>query len=435
MRQMSHFAGVLAIVSSCAVAEAAQAETPPAQAAAQDVQNDPTTSQRDTGDIVVTAQRREERLSDVPMSVTALDSSALERNVIVSTSDLTVAVPGLNWGRSTNFNQPTIRGVGSRNASSGDEPNVATFVDGVYLPDMSGTLFELSNIERIEVLKGPQGTLFGRNATGGAINLVTRGPTATFEGAASVTAGSFGYYKVGGYLSGPIIAGLAGFSLTAVRYDDSGYVDNIYTGEKQGRGGGTAVRARLTITPSSSTEVQLNGFYSRSHNNVLQSQYALDGNSQVRNSIPGGPTAGALNPTGIPANLLITSRPYTTATPYQPFGKTEQKFLDGHFSWDWGFATLSAQASIGSTTTNNLSWTDNSPLELSKTEYSSFNDFSNEELVLTSNGAGRLNWLLGVTGFQSDAQFNPLISTGRSTVTGARATATFKIIRRRPGGD
>ena len=92
-----------------------------------------TASNNDTGEpeIVVTAQRREERLSDVPISVTVLGGNTLQQNVIVSTNDLTVAVPGLNWGRSTNFSQPTIRGVGSRNASAGDEPNVATFVDGV----------------------------------------------------------------------------------------------------------------------------------------------------------------------------------------------------------------------------------------------------------------------------------------------------------------
>ncbi len=372
-------------------------------------------------EIVVTAQRREERLSDVPISVTAIGNDTLQQNVILSTNDLTVAVPGLQFGRSTNFSQPTIRGIGSRNASSGDEPNVATFVDGVYLPDMTGTFFELSNIERIEVLRGPQGTLFGRNATGGAINVVTRRPSANLEGSISATIGEFGYYRVGGYISGPIIGDILTASLTAVRYDDDGYIRNIYNGEMQGSSGGRAIRGRLRLEPVSNLSFELNGFYSKSNNNVLLSGYAINGNTQARNSIPGGPTAGALNPGNIPASQIIATQPFTTASFSRPFGETRQRFIDTHMSWDMGFATLSGTASWGDTQTNTLSWTDVSPLRLSQTEYSTFNNFSNQELVLTSNpdAFGRVDWLLGLTRFQSDARFDPLVSTGRNATTGA----------------
>lgn len=372
-------------------------------------------------EIVVTAQRREERLSDVPISVSVLGGDTLQQNVIVSTNDLTVAVPGLNWGRSTNFSQPTIRGVGSRNASAGDEPNVATFVDGVYLPDMTGTLFELSNIERIEVLRGPQGTLFGRNATGGAINVVTRRPTRELEGSIAATVGEFGYYRLGGYVSGPIAGDVITASLTAVHYDDDGYIENIFNGETQGSSGGTAFRARVRFEPVEDFSFEVNGFHSKSNNNVLISGYAINGNTQARNSIPGGPNAGALNPTGIPADQIIADEPFTTATFSTPFGRTRQRFIDMHMDWDIGFATLTGTASWGDTQTTTLSWTDVSPIRLSQTEYSTFNEFSNQELVLTSNPGqfGRFEWLLGLTRFQSDAQFNPLISTGRNATTGA----------------
>jgi iron complex outermembrane receptor protein len=398
------------------VPAAAQAQDPAAAAAPAAQASDP-----DDGEIVVTAQRREERLSDVPIAVTALDSDQLRRNVIVNTQDLTVAVPGLNWGRSTNFNQPTIRGIGSRNASSGDEPNVASFLDGVYLPDMTGTLFELSNIERIEVLRGPQTTLFGRNATGGAINLITRSPGWEYRGGISASYGEFDYYKVGGYISGPIIDDVLAASLTTVRYADDGYIRNIYTGDTQGQSGGKAVRARILLQATPELSFQLNGLWSRSYNNVLQSQYALDGNSQARNSIPGGPTAGALNPTGIPANILIADQPFTTATPRMPTARTTQKIGDLRATWDLGFATLSGLAAFGSTTTNNENWTDNSPIALSNVRYNSLNDFRYQEILLTSNGGGnaRFNWLLGFNGFQSDASFDPLVSIGRSTTTGA----------------
>jgi len=422
MDQASRVAIAFTLLSGLLAAGPAFAQTtesPAAQGAGQTDPAAPAANARDLDDgqaIVVTAQRREERLSDVPISVTALGGDTLRQNVIVSTADLTVAVPGLNWGRSTNFSQPTIRGIGSRNASSGDEPNVATFVDGVYLPDMTGTLFELSNIERIEVLRGPQGTLFGRNATGGAINVVTRAPTDDFRVGAAATVGEFGYYRFSGYVSGPIVEDLLGVSLSAVTYDD-----DIYNGETQGSSGGTAVRGRIRLEPTSTLGLELNGFYSKSNNNVLISGYAINGNTQARNSIPGGPNAGALNPGGIPADQIIADEPFTTATFSRPFGETRQRFIDTHVDWDIGFATLTGTASWGDTQTDTLSWTDVSPLRLSQTEYNTFNDFSNQELVLTSNPNqfGRFNWLLGLTRFQSDAQFNPLVSTGRNATTGA----------------
>ena len=403
-------------------ANAQDAATAEAQPDTTQTTTAPNTADEDEGNnVTVTAQRREERLSNVPISVSVINTDTLRQNVIVSTADLTVAVPGLNWGRSTNFSQVTIRGIGSRNASSGDEPNVATFVDGVYLPDMTGTLFELSNIERIEVLRGPQGTLFGRNATGGAINLVTRAPSQELRGSVAATIGEFGYYRIGGYVSAPIVHDLLSVSVSAVKYDDDGYITNVYNGETQGSSGGTAIRGRIRLDPTPRLRLELNGFYSKSNNNVLISGYALNGNTQARNSIPGGPNAAVLNPTGIPAGQIIADRPFTTATYSTPFGETRQRFVDTHLSWDIGFATLTGTASWGDTETDTLSWTDVSPIRLSQTEYSTFNDFSNQELVLTSNPDrfGPVTWLLGLTRFQSDAEFDPLVSTGRNATTGA----------------
>src|SRR5690606_2264642 len=109
--------------------------------------------------------RRVEYLTEVPMSVPALSGAQLEAAGLNFTQDLTQVTPGLVLARSSSYFQPTIRGVGKRNITPGDEPNVATYIDGVYQPEQSATLMELANIERIEELKGPQGTLFGRNAT------------------------------------------------------------------------------------------------------------------------------------------------------------------------------------------------------------------------------------------------------------------------------
>ena len=405
-----------------ALAGDSAADVQPDTLASSDVRNDGGAD----AEIVVTAQRREERLSDVPIAVTALGNDQLQQNVIVSTQDLTLAVPGLQWARSTNFNQPTIRGIGSRNASSGDEPNVASFLDGVYLPDMTGTLFELSNIERVEVLRGPQSTLFGRNATGGAVNLVTRAPSWRLRGNISASYGEFDYYKIGGYVSGPLVDDVLAVSITAVHYGDDGYIRNIFTGRTQGDSGGTAIRGRLLLQATPELGFQLNGLYSRSRNTVLQSQYALGGNTQARTSIPGGPTAPILNPGNIPANQIIADQPFTTATPDDPTARTTQKIGDFRAIWDFDFATLTGLVAFGSTTTRNENWTDNSPIALSNVQYNSLNDFRYQELLLTSNSGSnaRFSWLLGLNGFQSDAAFDPLLSTGRSATTGAPLPTT-----------
>ncbi|HEY3696227.1 TonB-dependent receptor [Phenylobacterium sp.] len=364
-------------------------------------------------EVVVTAQRRSQNLQDVPISVTALEGADLAAKGVVSTQDLTLAVPGLLWARSTNFNQPTIRGVGSRNASPGDEPNVAVFFDGVYQPDQFGTLFELSNIERIEVLKGPQGTLFGRNATGGAINVITAAPSFTPKGSFSATYGRFDYRKGSAYLSGPIIADKLAASVSAMAFADDGYIHNIYLNTTQGKYTGRAVRGKLLFTPTDDLKLQLNGLYTRSFNNVLTSPYVLNGNTQARSSA----TSNFLNPTHVPLSQIVADQPYTTATGIVPIGKVSLKMLDAHMDWDLGWAALSALASVGSTNGQNLSLSEGSPLLLSQTYYYNKTNDTTQELVLTS-GPGALTWLVGAQGFQARAAFSPIISTSRSATTG-----------------
>ncbi|MDB5451630.1 MAG: TonB-dependent receptor, partial [Caulobacteraceae bacterium] len=109
-------------------------------------------------ELIVTAERRESNVQDVPATVSAFSSEMLERANITDTRDLTRITPGLNVAQSSFVTQPTIRGVGSRSTAPGDESNVAVYIDGVYQTDMYALSLDLDNIERVEVLKGPQGT-------------------------------------------------------------------------------------------------------------------------------------------------------------------------------------------------------------------------------------------------------------------------------------
>ena len=129
-------------------------------------------------EIVVTAQRREESAQDVPISITAITADGLADAGITSTRDLGLVTPGLRYDTHGAYVTPAIRGV-TTTLSANNEANVATYIDGVYQPALLAAIFDLPDVRQVEVLKGPQGTLFGRNATGGAILLKTLAPDLT----------------------------------------------------------------------------------------------------------------------------------------------------------------------------------------------------------------------------------------------------------------
>ena len=128
-------------------------------------------------EILVMAQRREARYVDVPASVSVVSGEQLESAGISGTRDLQLLTPGLNISQQGTFVQPTIRGIGTSVTGTGADPNVAVYVDGVYMASQGAALFDFSDVSQIEVLKGPQGTLYGRNATGGAIVVATKVPS------------------------------------------------------------------------------------------------------------------------------------------------------------------------------------------------------------------------------------------------------------------
>ncbi|WEK02293.1 MAG: TonB-dependent receptor [Candidatus Sphingomonas phytovorans] len=160
-------------------------------------------------DIVVTAQRRAERLQDVPIAVTAITSSALETRGVTTSSDLAQTVSGLSITNNSGYVQPRLRGVGNNVIGLGYEGGVATYIDGVYIGSAPASLLSLSNIERVEVLKGPQGTLFGRNATGGLIQVVTREPSRQSGGQVSLGYGNYGTISADAYVTGGVTDSLA----------------------------------------------------------------------------------------------------------------------------------------------------------------------------------------------------------------------------------
>ncbi len=178
-------------------------------------------------EVVVTAERREMQLQDTPLSIIALSGATLEAKGIDNVSDLMLTTPNLaiQGGRFSGNATPTysIRGVAGGGGAAG-ERGVAMYVDGVFMPRTVGSLMKIYDIDRIEVLRGPQGTLFGRNSTGGAIRIFTKQPSHEFDAYIKATAGNFGHYDVTGMINIPVGDKLA-FRAQGGYLKENGYVE------------------------------------------------------------------------------------------------------------------------------------------------------------------------------------------------------------------
>ncbi len=240
---------------------------------------DATTAEEGSDEIVVTARRREERLQDVPIAVTAVGGDQLEREHINSVREAAVLVPGLNIssdavGRAF----MSIRGVGTTLIDT-VQPGVGIFIDGIYQPNTSYLNNPVLDVERIEVLKGPQGTLFGNNTLGGAINVITRAPTDDFSGRfAADYASPDNYQTFSGSISGPIIEGSLRGRLAASYHTQDGFSTNTIAGGDARPLESTAVNGTLVWDAPDNAQLTLNTYY----NEVTGSQTAY--------SSPSGPT-------------------------------------------------------------------------------------------------------------------------------------------------
>ena len=211
--------------------------------------------------VTTTARKREESLQDVPIAVSIITGAYLEQSRIDDVSDLLAQIPGIGFGQPMkSFTPLGIRGGSSQDDYPGADPNVAVFIDEVYLGTTTMLEFDLMDLERVEVLRGPQGTLFGRNTNGGILHFVTRDPDEEFRARASVTVGNHERLEVSGLVSGQIAEGVFG-SLSAKSRDTGGYSKNLANGSMLGQEDITTMRAKLRFMPNEELDIIISGDY------------------------------------------------------------------------------------------------------------------------------------------------------------------------------
>jgi iron complex outermembrane recepter protein len=217
-------------------------------------------------DVVVTARRTSESLQTTPISITAISQEALEQQQIVNPIDLQRITPNLVITADPSGTGFSLRGQVNSSANATTDQSVGYYVDGVYVARQMGGRFDLVDIERVEVLHGPQGTLFGRNTTGGAVSLITNQPTDEFEGSLLVGGGNYELFETSGVINVPLSEGIA-VRVAARHADHSGYGENVFLDRDIGDANNDYIRGSIKIAPADNWRLTLSGDYGDQQSN------------------------------------------------------------------------------------------------------------------------------------------------------------------------
>ncbi len=355
----------------------AQDEAPQAEEAAED-----------ENVIVVTATKREQTLQEVPISVSVTTAETIERAQVRDLLDLQTLVPSLKVGQlqssaNTNF---IIRGFGNGANNAGIEPSVGVFIDGVYRSRSAAQIGDLANIQRVEVLRGPQSTLFGKNASAGIISIVTKAPQFEFGGGLEVSYGNYDAMVVRGNVTGPIAETLA-VSIEGNYNKRDGYINVVNRGVDSNDRNRYGVRGQILWEPSDTVKIRLIGDYDK-----------IDEICCGVANVVNGPTGGAVNFLAGGVGL-VPNQPFSYNV-YQNFdsvNKIKNYGFSGQIDWDLtdqlALTSISAYRAVRSFTNQDSDFTSADLIGDNRAK-TAINTYT-QELRIASDFDGPLNFLLG----------------------------------------
>lgn len=373
-------------LASCMPAIAMLLTASPARAQATQ-SNDSTV---DEEEIVVTAQKRATNLQETAAAISVADGEDLREQQVTSIEGLAQTLPSVNFGQTTGNARIAIRGIGFDNTTVGNEGRVAYHVDGVYLSRPASTLAGFYDVERVEVLRGPQGTLYGRNATGGAINVISRAPGDRMNGYFDATYGNYDLKKFEGAFGGPVSNALsARFSFQAI--DRDGYGKNLTNGRDVDDQSTIAVRGQLRFEPSDTFDVTLSADYFHQDDHAYSFHYLGRGSLTDLSSTP--PLPGQ-QLTGIRAGGTVPNDLRDSTSDSGPDNRRTFWGLAANARLDLGWAELFSVTGYRSSDIHVLSDLDATSARL--TVYDQFEDADqfSQELRLTGDYS-RGDWMIG----------------------------------------
>lgn len=347
--------------------------------------------------IVVTAQRRNENLQNVPIAVSVITAASLQQTSSLQLTDINISVPSINLRNSAGFLVTSLRGVGSTAKGPGVENPVALYVDGVYYAGSGNSLLSFNNIDQIEVLRGPQGTLFGRNATGGLIQIKTRTPGGPLTGDFNVSYGNYNTVSGQAYVGGDLSNGIAADIALTASHQGNGWGTNLFNGRDVYKiDHDIGIRSKWVFDPWEGTRFTVIGDYAE-RKDSMTALYILPG------TISSLPPAGG----GAPVDPLPGIGKYDINTDGQPLTR----------NWSGG-ASVRWDQEIGDLKLMNLSaWRKGhvSPrLEFDATSVPGSIVTPNQmvetithEVQLSSGDKGPLKWTAGGFFIHSNGKFDP----------------------------
>ncbi len=342
------------------------------------------TAEPDTGkatavpEVIVTAQRREESMQKSPVAVSAFSSASLTKAGVFDVLDLQKLVPSLVIGGNNQQGETpiAIRGISGSTAGIGSENPVAVYINGVYIGASSGAVFEFGDIDHLEVLRGPQGTLYGRNATGGAISVFTRQPTPDPAGEIVASYGSFNTAHLTGWYSGPI-ADKVQLEVSGFYARTDGWETNLYNGEKVNGTQDYGLRGAVKFVPNANLDFTVAADWGHQEDPA-----AFHSNSP-------GPFSW---------NTVNVNDPVRS--------DRDLGGVSGTLHDNLGFATLTSISAYRTVDTNYDSDSDSLPTEVYQSPIFITEDQVSQELRLASNDTGPFTWIAGLFYFNSFSTFN-----------------------------
>ncbi|WP_395944646.1 TonB-dependent receptor [Brevundimonas sp.] len=363
------------------------------------------------GDVVVTARRREERVQDVPIALTVINEELLERTGAYNVSQISQVAPTVQLLSSNPRNTAiTIRGLGASYglANDGLEQGVGVYIDQVYYGRPATATLDFVDLDRIEILRGPQGTLFGKNTTAGALNISTQAASFTPEGVAEVTIGDYDFVQAKASVTGPLIADKLAGRLSFVSTQRDGVLDNVTQGEKQNSQESISLRGQLLFQPTDDLRVRLYADYSDQTPECCTQVYVRVGET--------------LKPSNLEFAALAAGRGYTPAStnPYDRIADVDGGILADQIhrgvsaivDWDLGWASLTSVSAWRSWDWRPQNDRDYTALDITRQSANpSDQDQWSQELRL-SGGSGNFTWVGGLYAFHQAVETHGVTEYG-----------------------
>ncbi|MEE4278744.1 MAG: TonB-dependent receptor [Halieaceae bacterium] len=357
-------------------------------------------------EVMVTAAKREQTLQEVPVAVSVVTSESIEQAQVLDIKDLQTLVPSLRvtqlqGSAQTNF---IIRGFGNGANNAGIEPSVGVFIDGVYRSRVGSALADLPKLERVEVLRGPQSTLFGKNASAGVINVVTAKPDLSgFSGSVGGTLGNYNQTILRGDVTGPIADNLA-FSLFGSMNDRDGYFDNLATGSQMNELNRWNFRGQMLWAPTDRAEVRL----------IVDAE-GIDELCCGTGNLQNGPTGLAILGLG---GQLVPEAPFAYQTYQDVESGNEVDTQGASLQVDYDFDSMTLTSITSFRTLDLLQFGDSDFTSarlvtpdggnLSDTRIDTFT----QEIRLTSATDGPLQWMVGAFYFSEEVEIDAALKWG-----------------------